>query len=234
MSESKSVRAWGVLGAVVAATVCAVGCSDGAPAQGGSAPAVDVDKTLSTQTIRPNTPCQNSSCLLTAAAPISATCPGATSTVLSAKLVLALHANLDLAYYPDGYGIRFPTPWVDSVNDPAPDAYEDRLLTVAPSAGFNPNSRLRREYLVHEISAYKPPYTWTETGRDWFFVGIGNSTDANAASNLAAQYPNYLPEVEAHIAGCVRVLKINSNGYVYDTGEWHWYYDEHDPINPPN
>jgi len=238
MNESKKVRAVGVLAAVVAAGLFSVGCSSAAPTQEDTrAPAVDVDHAVATQTIEPNTGCVNPpSCLITSSAPISSDCPMAGGVRLPARHVVALRKYLDYPFFQDGYKVRFPTPWVTFDKDPEPYDYERKLIDVAPSAGA-PTGRVRHEYLVHELSAYKPPYTWMEGGRDWFFVGMTNGQDYTAALNLAKTEPFNLPapehEVEAQIGHCVRVLKIVANNHLYDSGEWYPAYDVHDPISHP-
>jgi hypothetical protein len=230
MSEFKAACGLGVLAAVITAGVLAVGCSAAAPdAQGGAVPEV-TDHGTSPEYFQPP-----QYAYATPGNPIGGSCiywNGVTYQYLTPHYVEKIPNNWGANYAPwngrdfnDGYSIPFPTPWIQQGStQPDPFTYEDMLWNI-PSTLF-------WEYLVHDIT---PPPAGGRTytvyvGHAYFFVGIPSMSDYPRASSLAAQNTGY--PVEARVNQCVRVL-TRSNGLVFDTGEWYFVYDEHDPISPP-
>ena len=233
MSESKVVRALGVLGALVAASVLAMGCSAPPDGQtGGTAPEVK-DQGVSPEFVLPP-----GYIFVQPDAPLNRYCviPGVTiaPTYVPAHFVEKLPTTwgaglpFNMSYTPsshvnDGYSIPFPTPWLTpSSNAPDPYTYEHALWSIPSTRGF--------EYLVSEI--VQAGDFWAEnTGRNFFLVGIPALSDYTAASNLATQ--NTGVPVEARVRECVRVF-TRTDTVIHDTGEYFLVYDEHDPTSPPN
>ncbi len=238
MSESKMVRAFGVLGALVAASVLAVGCSSAAPGEGGSAPEVkdpglSPEMNLGSQIIQvwPTSPLPQY-CLVA-------------GTYLPAHFVEKVPndwgkrpGGVDYTVVPnrwnghgadsrfaDGYSIPFPTAWVDPGSTlPDPHTYEQSLWWVP--------STLWWQYLVHDMERNADARTYSEdVGHAFFMVGVPSLADFDKANNLALA--NATAPVDARVNKCVRIV-TRSGQLLHDTGEFFLVYDEHDPRNPPN
>jgi hypothetical protein len=242
MSESSKVRAFGVLGALAAASVLATGCSAAAPGEGGSAPEVK-DQGVSTEMFTP-LPIN-----VIPGTPIPPSCiywDGTTYQTLPAHYVekvpndwgkRPLGVNYTVVANPynghgpdprfgDGYSIPFPTPWVTAGStQPDPHTYEQSLWWIP--------STLWWEYLVHDITP-PPPGSRTyvdDIAHAYFMVGIPAITDYDRASTLASA--NAGSPVDARVNKCVRIL-TRTNSTIFDTGESFLVLDEHDPRSPPD
>jgi len=232
MTESKVVRAFGVLGALVAASVLAMGCSAPPDGQtGGTAPEVK-DQGVSTENlpagyiyVQPDAPL-NRYCVI----PGVTLVPGYLPAHFVEKLptTWARGYSFNMSYTPsshvnDGYSIPFPTPWATPTSDvPDPYAYEHALWSIPSTRGF--------EYLVHDIVP-SGDFLAEDTGHSFFMVGIPAISDYSAAYNLAVQ--NTGGNVQARVKQCVRVF-TRMDSVIHDTGEYFLVYDEHDPRNPPD
>jgi hypothetical protein len=225
MSQSKKVRALGVLGAWVAASVLAMGCSAAAPDEGGTAPAVN-DPGVSPEMAVPQPTYYSAGNLIPKVCVTGVL--GASVNTLPANFVIKKPNNWGLNYgYTDNYTIPFPTPWVET----APEStYEGNLYSWIPSTP-------RWEYLVYDVSNVTPTATWLAPdlyvhypGHAYFMVPIPSLNDYSAAASLASQYT--APPTEARVNKCVRVLTA-SGSQLFDNNEFYLVYDEHDPISPP-
>jgi hypothetical protein len=216
MGEFNTARGSKALGGLITLSALALGCSSAATDETASAPAI-TDPGVSPDMIL------RTSATLIPATPIPSYCVANAALVpvrYPAHYAIKLPNTWGSPYGDNsGYSIPFPTPWITSGQEAS---YETALSHIPYTNKW--------EYLVRLVTTTTSGRSYTEDlTRAYFLVGTTAQSSYAAESSLAQSFQASPTEAQANI--CVRIL-TESNGYVYDTGEWFIVYETHDPRPP--